>query len=233
MYVCMYVCMYVNSMSANLRKHWVCKSQIRRVSHLRKVRKSNKLFMSANLRTCDMRNLFADLPLLFSSKGLCNKGRVIFMQFRNFCKGLLNCIDLGSGQQSTSRFCTTSTTLYENIYLLWWKKLGRAVSLLFLRSSHSRPVSRRKKSASSTPSLLSLLKGQQRLISQRLIQIFRLGVLLYWKSASLQRTNTENSKQIFPEKELRDQSPNFHIHVSGSDLHILTIDLLFLLQEVC
>jgi hypothetical protein len=30
----------------------------------------------------------------------------------------------------------------------------------------------------------------------------------------LQRTNTENSKQIFPEKELRGHSPNFHIHVS-------------------
>jgi hypothetical protein len=43
---------------------------------------------------------------------------------------------------------------------------------LFLRSSHSRPVSRRKKSASNPPSLLSLVKGQQRLNSQRLLQIF-------------------------------------------------------------
>jgi hypothetical protein len=28
----------------------------------------------------------------------------------------------------------------------------------------------------------------------------------------------ENSKQIFPEKELRGLSPNFHIHFSVSDL---------------
>jgi hypothetical protein len=33
----------------------------------------------------------------------------------------------------------------------------------------------------------------------------------------VQRTNTEKLKQIFPEKELRCQSPNFHIHVSVSD----------------
>jgi hypothetical protein len=32
--------------------------------------------------------------------------------------------------------------------------------------------------------------------------------------------NTENSQQIFPEKELRGLSTNFHIHVSVSDLHI-------------
>jgi hypothetical protein len=36
---------------------------------------------------------------------------------------------------------------------------------------------------------------------------------------------TENSKQIFPEKELRGHSPNFHIHVPVSDLYIPTIDL--------
>jgi predicted DNA-binding protein with PD1-like motif len=35
---------------------------------------------------------------------------------------------------------------------------------------------------------------------------------------ALQRTNTEYWKQIFPEKELRGLSPNFHIHVSVSDL---------------
>jgi hypothetical protein len=38
---------------------------------------------------------------------------------------------------------------------------------------------------------------------------------------------------IFPEKELRGHSPNFHIHVSESDLNILTIDLPILLQEIC
>ncbi len=45
---------------------------------------------------------------------------------------------------------------------------------------------------------------------------------------ALQRTNTENSKQIFPEKELHtmhSHSPNFLIHVSVSDLYIPTIDL--------
>ncbi len=36
----------------------------------------------------------------------------------------------------------------------------------------------------------------------------------------LHRHNTENSKQIFPEKELRGLSPNFHIHVPVSDLYI-------------
>jgi hypothetical protein len=40
---------------------------------------------------------------------------------------------------------------------------------------------------------------------------------------SLQRHDTENSKQIFPEKELRGLSPNFHIPVSVSDLYIATI----------
>jgi hypothetical protein len=37
---------------------------------------------------------------------------------------------------------------------------------------------------------------------------------------SLQRHNTGNLKQIFPEKELRGQSPNSYIHVSVSDLYI-------------
>jgi hypothetical protein len=46
-----------------------------------------------------------------------------------------------------------------------------------------------------------------------------------------QRHNTENSKQIFPEKELCGISPNVHIHVSVSDLYIPTIGLPILLQE--
>jgi hypothetical protein len=41
------------------------------------------------------------------------------------------------------------------------------------------------------------------------------------------------SKQIFPVKELRGHSPNFHIHVSVSDLYIPTINLPILLQEIC
>jgi hypothetical protein len=41
------------------------KSQIRKVTHLQKIRKSNNLFKSANLRICYLRNLFAGrLPLL-------------------------------------------------------------------------------------------------------------------------------------------------------------------------
>ncbi len=36
---------------------------------------------------------------------------------------------------------------------------------------------------------------------------------------ALQRQNTEISKQIFPEKEYRGLSPNFHIHVSVSHLY--------------
>jgi hypothetical protein len=41
----------------------------------------------------------------------------------------------------------------------------------------------------------------------------------------------QNSKQIFPEKELRGLSPNIHIHVSVSYLYIPTIRLPILLQE--
>jgi hypothetical protein len=48
---------------------------------------------------------------------------------------------------------------------------------------------------------------------------------------TLQRHNTENAKQIFPEKELRGLSPSFHSHVSVSDLYIPTIGLPILLQE--
>ncbi len=36
----------------------------------------------------------------------------------------------------------------------------------------------------------------------------------------LQRTNTDNSKQIFPKKELRGHSTNVHIHVYVSELYI-------------
>jgi hypothetical protein len=47
---------------------------------------------------------------------------------------------------------------------------------------------------------------------------------------ALQRTNTENSKQIFQEKDLRCHSSNFHIHVSVSNLYIPTIDMPILLH---
>jgi hypothetical protein len=42
------------------------------------------------------------------------------------------------------------------------------------------------------------------------------------------------SKQVFPEKELRGYSPNFHIHLSVSDLYIPMIDLPFCCRKyVC
>ncbi len=48
-----------------------------------------------------------------------------------------------------------------------------------------------------------------------------LGLLDRWlRLTSLQRTNTENLTQIFPEKELRGHRLNFHIHVSVSDFNI-------------
>ncbi len=50
---------------------------------------------------------------------------------------------------------------------------------------------------------------------------------------ALQRRNTEIWKQIFPEKEYRGLSPNFHICASVSDLYIPTIGLPILLEEIC
>jgi hypothetical protein len=47
------------------------------------------------------------------------------------------------------------------------------------------------------------------------------------------KKHTENLKHIFPEKELRCQIPNFHIHASVSYLYIPTIDLPVLLEELC
>ncbi len=44
---------------------------------------------------------------------------------------------------------------------------------------------------------------------------------------------TKNWKQTFPEKELCDHSPDFHIHLSVSHLYIPMIDLPILLQEIC
>jgi hypothetical protein len=45
--------------------------------------------------------------------------------------------------------------------------------------------------------------------------------------STLQRQNAENLKQIFTEKEYRGLSPNFHIHVSVSELYIPTMGLPF------
>jgi hypothetical protein len=53
------------------------------------------------------------------------------------------------------------------------------------------------------------------------------------KAWTLQRQNTEISKQIFPEKEYWGLSTNFHIHASVIDLYIPTIGLPILLEEIC
>jgi hypothetical protein len=58
-------------------------------------------------------------------------------------------------------------------------------------------------------------------------------LLMTYFSYTLQRQNTELSKQIFPEKEYRGLSPNFHIHVSESDLYIPTIGIPIWLEEIC
>ncbi len=50
---------------------------------------------------------------------------------------------------------------------------------------------------------------------------------------TLQRQNVENVKQIFPEKEYPGLSPNFHSHVSVSELYIPTMGLPVLLEEIC
>ncbi len=57
-----------------------------------------------------------------------------------------------------------------------------------------------------------------------------LNILMAEKDA-MQRHITKNSKHIFPETEMRDPSPNFHIHVSVSDLYIPMIRLPIMLQE--
>ncbi len=49
--------------------------------------------------------------------------------------------------------------------------------------------------------------------------------------STLQRHNTENSKKIFPEKELRGYGLNSYSHASVSDLHIPLIGLPILLKE--
>jgi hypothetical protein len=50
---------------------------------------------------------------------------------------------------------------------------------------------------------------------------------------TLQRQNTEISKQIFPEKEYWGFSLNFYINASVSDIYIPTTSLPILLEEIC
>ncbi len=55
--------------------------------------------------------------------------------------------------------------------------------------------------------------------------------LIRYRDYTLQRHSTEILKQQFTEKKLCGLSPNFHIHVSVSDLYIPTIGLPILLEE--
>jgi hypothetical protein len=64
-----------------------------------------------------------------------------------------------------------------------------------------------------------MVSGHQPTLSEPFFSLCRL------PTPTLQRHNTENSKQVFPEEELRGLSPNFYIHVSLSNLYIPTIGL--------
>jgi hypothetical protein len=65
----------------------------------------------------------------------------------------------------------------------------------------------------------------------RLMVVVKFWLIAQVTIAALQRQNTENSKQIFLETELRGLFPNFHIHVSVSDLCFPTI--LFCSKKIC
>ncbi len=53
------------------------------------------------------------------------------------------------------------------------------------------------------------------------------------KQCTAKNQYRKNSKQIFPENELRGHNPTFNIVVSVSDFYIPAIDLPILLQEIC
>ncbi len=59
------------------------------------------------------------------------------------------------------------------------------------------------------------------------------GFMCWSWATTLQRQNAENLKQIVPEKEYQGLSPNFHIHVSVSELYFPTMGLPVLLEEIC
>ncbi len=79
--------------SANHQNNWVRKSQIRSVSHFRKVRKSNKLFNDTNLRICSLRNLFADRPPLLVVHSLYITMRCGIFQVSHGDNITVNCTD--------------------------------------------------------------------------------------------------------------------------------------------
>ncbi len=77
----------------------------------------------------------------------------------------------------------------------------------------------------------TLEKKSAKYLRRRIRNLFQQCYSDYFFIHALQRNNTENSKQIFPEKELRCHRTNFHIHGSVRDLYIPTIDLPILVQE--
>jgi hypothetical protein len=77
------------------------------------------------------------------------------------------------------------------------------------------------------------LLGHRKKIAKFLMRTFTCRSTFLYGLNTLQRQNTEISKQIFPEKEYRGLSPNFHIHVSVSNLYIPTIGLHIQLEEIC
>jgi hypothetical protein len=65
------------------------------------------------------------------------------------------------------------------------------------------------------------------------INLIRFGYIARLYTSAQQRQNAENLKQIFPEKEYRGLSPNFHLHVTLNELYIPMMGLPFLLEEIC
>jgi hypothetical protein len=62
------------------------------------------------------------------------------------------------------------------------------------------------------------------------LRVFGIGTFLHHHTA---KTKYRNFETIFPKKEYRGLSPNFHIHASVSDLYIPTFGLPTLLEEIC
>jgi hypothetical protein len=62
--------------------------------------------------------------------------------------------------------------------------------------------------------VIQLIFEEKKLLQSTFMGFIILNLMAY---TALQRKNAENWKQIFPEKEYRGLSPNFHIHVSVSD----------------
>jgi hypothetical protein len=76
--------MYFRTCNCKSQEDCVRKSQIRKLSHLRKVRprKSNKLLKSANLRICDLLSFFCG-PATFASDEKLYQ-RIILCQMKTF-----------------------------------------------------------------------------------------------------------------------------------------------------